>query len=128
MKDQQSELTGAQYEIVQATWNSERPLTVTELWNGLGKERGVARTTMLTWVQRLEKRGWLERIETPEGLAYKATKPPVEGATTTALRIMNTLFHGSPSSLVLALAGQGQIDSEEIERLRRVLDELEGKS
>jgi BlaI family penicillinase repressor len=127
MKNQQSELTGAQYEIVQATWNSERPLTVTELWQGLCQERGIARTTMLTWVQRLEKRGWLQRHEMPEGLAYKATKPPVEGATTTALRIMNTLFHGSPSSLVMALAGQGHIDAEEIERLRKVLDELEAK-
>lgn len=125
MSRSQPELTEAQYEIVRMAWQSPHPVSVTELWEAIAQQRGLARTTVLTWVQRLEKRGWLQRVETPEGLAYRATADPEDGATSAAERVVNTLFKGSPSGLVMALAGRGYVDAEEIARLREVLAELE---
>jgi len=125
MSKSRPELTGAQYEIVQLAWQSERPVSVTELWQALIKDRDIARTTVLTWVQRLEKRGWLKRVETEEGIVYRATAAPEDGATSAAERVMNTLFQGSASGLVMALAGRGHVDAEEIAKLRAVLAELE---
>jgi BlaI family penicillinase repressor len=125
VKPNHSELTESQYEIVRLAWQSPKPLTVTELWQTLGKDRAMARTTVLTWVQRLEKRGWLQRVEVADGLAYRATRAPEDAATSAAVRIVDTLFQGSPSSLVMALAGRGHLDAEEILRLRNLLNDLE---
>ncbi|MBS1703528.1 MAG: BlaI/MecI/CopY family transcriptional regulator [Armatimonadetes bacterium] len=121
-------MTGAQYDIVRIAWESERPISVTELWQELGKNRDVARTTVLTWVQRLEKRGWLRRVETLDGLAYSAAAAPEDGAVSAAERVMNTLFNGSASGLMMALAGRGHVDAEEIARLRQLLADLEEKN
>lgn len=118
-----TELTGAQHDIVLMLWNSPTPKTVTEIWQSLA--RPVARTTVLTWVQRLEKRGWLRRAESEDGFAYSATRAPEDAATNVAERIVDTLFAGSPSGLVLALAGRGRIDAQEVARLKSLLDELE---
>ena len=128
MKDRQTELTGAQFEIVLQAWQSERPLTVTELWESLSKTRSLARTTVLTWVQRLERRGWLTRSDTKDGIGYRATRAPEDSAASTAVRVINSLFHGSTSGLVMALGGRGHIDADEIARLREVLSQLEEKN
>ena len=128
MKNQHPELTGAQFEIVRQTWQSSHPMTVTELWELISASRPIARTTVLTWVQRLEKRGWLRRCETAEGIGYRATRAPDDNATSTAVRIIDSFFQGSPSSLVMALGGRGHIDSQEIARLREVLTQLEQKN
>lgn len=118
-----SELTQAQYEIVRLIHESDKPMTVSDVWPQI--EKTVARTTVLTWIQRLEKRGWLKRVETEEGIAYTATRSPEDGATNAAERVLDTLFQGSPTGLVLALAGRGRIDAAEAARLRDLLDELE---
>lgn len=120
-----TELTGAQHEIVQLLWEHTNPLSVTEVWQALG--RPVARTTVLTWIQRLEKRGWVIRIEDETGLRYRASRAPGDAAANAAVRIVDTLFGGSPTGLMMALAGRGKLDAAEIERLRKLVDELEVK-
>lgn len=118
-----TELTGRQHEIVKLLWEGKTPRTVTEIWQALGQKD--ARTTVLTWVQRLERRGWLVRSVSEEGLHYSATRAPEEAAADTAMRIVDTLFSGSPTQLVMALAGRGRITPEEVARLRGLVDALE---
>ena len=54
-------LTGTQLEIMEVVWAGEGPVKVSHIWHVLSRERKLARTTVLTMVQRLEKRGWLKR-------------------------------------------------------------------
>jgi len=119
------ELTSAQYEILLAIESAGRPVTVSELWARLNGPH--ARTTILTWVQRLEKRGWVERTETDEGIAYSVARSPEDGAVNAAENLVDSLFRGSPSRLVMALAGRGRIDAAEAQRLRKLLDEMEAR-
>lgn len=120
-----TELTDAQHEIVSLLWEAGAPMTVAEIWGHLREARPVARTTVQTWVTRLERRGWLEREESPKGLAFRAARAPDEATESMAARLLETFFGGSPTRLMSALAGRGHLDREEVERLRRLLDELE---
>lgn len=61
MPDPDGELTASQFEILQLLWNSEKGLTVVEIWESTCAQRGTSRTTTLNVVDRLEKRGWLKR-------------------------------------------------------------------
>ena len=119
------ELTDAQHEIVSLLWATSQPMTIAEIWGRLREDRKIARTTVQTWVNRLERRGWLVREETPRGLAFRAIRAPNEATVSMAARFLESFFGGSPTRLVSALAGRGQLDREEVERLRRLLDELE---
>src|SRR6202011_2937716 len=56
-------LTAAQYEIMAAVWAAGAAgVTVAEIWQTIAEARGIARTTVLNQVDRLEKRGWLRRL------------------------------------------------------------------
>ena len=53
-------LSPAQLEIMHIVWDGGA-VTVTDVWNVLVKRRPVARNTILTLMDRLEKKGWLKR-------------------------------------------------------------------
>ena len=61
MASPEGSLTSGQFEIMQLLWESKDGLTVVEIWETIGVDRDVSRTTILNQVDRLEKRGWLER-------------------------------------------------------------------
>lgn len=102
-------------------------MTVAELWSRLREHRDVARTTVQTWVNRLERRGWVGREETDRGLAFRALRAPEEARASMASGLLETFFGGSPTRLVSALAGHGHLDAAEIARLRQLLDEWEAR-
>ena len=67
-------LTPAQYEIMEVVWDAGRAgASVAEVWQAVSTRRGVARTTVLNLVDRLEKRGWLRRKEQDGANRYVAT-------------------------------------------------------
>ena len=61
MASPEGSLTSGQFELMQLLWESKDGLTVVEIWETIGVDRDVSRTTILNQVDRLEKRGWLER-------------------------------------------------------------------
>src|SRR5687767_13609913 len=68
-------LTGAQAKVMEQIWSSgAQGTSVAEIWQHLAAagERS-ARTTVLTVIQRLEKRGWLRRIGSGRKLRFVAT-------------------------------------------------------
>ena len=61
MATPEGKLTPVQFEIMQLIWDSDRGLTIGEIWEAIRQGRAVSRTTVLNLVDRLEKRGWLKR-------------------------------------------------------------------
>lgn len=100
-------------------------MTVSEVWDQVRKKRQLARNTVQTWLTRLEMQGWLRRVNDTKGLRFEATKAPQDSADNSAERILKTLFQGSPSQLVMSLAGRGHLTAEEIKKLRELLTQLE---
>jgi predicted transcriptional regulator len=118
-------LTPAQYEILDAVWNTGRAgATVAEIWQAVTRQRPVARTTVLNLVDRLEKRGWLQRRDEPPGAnRFVAAVSRRRAHSALASDFVHDFFDGSASNLVMSLLGSNRLDLREIERLRRLLDD-----
>jgi BlaI family transcriptional regulator, penicillinase repressor len=118
-------LTPSQYEILDAVWSAgKQGATVAEIWQQIAGQRGVARTTVLNLVDRLEKRGWLQRIDDPEGPnRFVAAVDRQRTKSELAREFVHDFFDGSAGNLVMSLLGSNRLTTEEVEELRQLLAE-----
>jgi BlaI family penicillinase repressor len=123
MANPDGSLTAAQHEILDAIWNApDNGATVTEIWQAIGRQRDVTRTTVLNQVDRLEKRDWLRRKKHKDGFRYVAARSRDQAASGLAEEFVASFFGGSASELVVSLLGSKKLTSAEIARLRELLD------
>lgn len=80
-------------------------------------------TSVLTVFQRLEEQGHVRHEKEGRAYRYYPTLEREEVETSVLSHLMSRLFKGSPRRLINALVDTGAVDREEIERLKRVLDE-----
>lgn len=115
-------LTSSQFEIMQLLWESKDGMSVVEIWETLGVGRDVSRTTILNQVDRLEKRGWLERNKVDGVFRYRPAvdKKSTEGKL--ASDFLEEFFDGSATSLVLSLLGSERLSHTELKRLKALLE------
>ena len=127
MTHPKGKLTGTQLEIMEVVWDAPEPgIKAAEIWAELCERREVARTTVLTMVQRLEKRGWLVRASDDKVVRYRAALSREVCAGNLAAGFLDEFFDGSAAQLVMSLLGSRRIKTAELNRLRKLLDK-EGK-
>ena len=98
-------LTGTQLEIMEIFWRrSPVEATAVEVWQELQSSRTVARTTVLTLLQRLERRGWLTREGEGRGAIYRPAARPEETSARLATDFLASYFGGSASRLSHAVS------------------------
>ncbi|HTT06126.1 MAG TPA: BlaI/MecI/CopY family transcriptional regulator [Steroidobacteraceae bacterium] len=114
-------------ELMQVLWE-QGPSTVLEVQKHL-KVR-LAYTTVLTMLQKLEKKGYVRHQE--EGRAHRyETTVRREAAQRSALRdLAGKLFNGSTALLLTHLVHDEALSDEDVRRIERLLQERkrEGKS
>jgi BlaI family transcriptional regulator, penicillinase repressor len=124
VKDRQTKLPAlseAQLEIMHVVWGGGE-VTVTDVWNVLSKRRQVTRNTVLTLMDRLEKKGWLNRRAEGQAHHYTAAAPRARTLGRVVQRLVDAAFAGSAEGLVLALLeGRGVTDAE-ARRIRQLVD------
>jgi BlaI family transcriptional regulator, penicillinase repressor len=119
MTQPEGTLTAAQHEILDAIWNAPPSgATVTEIWQAIGRQRRITRTTVLNQVDRLEKRGWLKRQKGEDGFRYVATRSREQVAHGLAEEFVDSFFGGSAGDLVMSLLGSKKLKPGEIARLK----------
>jgi BlaI family penicillinase repressor len=114
-------LSEAHLEIMQVVWEAGEA-TVTDVWNVLSKRRRVARNTILTLIDRLEKKGWLTRRAAGQSYLYRATTPRTTTLGRVVHRLVDAAFAGSAEGLVVALLEGRGISREEAGRIRSLID------
>jgi predicted transcriptional regulator len=67
------QLSETQLEIMNIVWRAGEA-TVGEVWKALAVRRKVARNTVLTLMERLEKKGWLRRRADGHVFRYAAAR------------------------------------------------------
>ena len=118
-------LTPVQYEILDVVWAAGKTgASVAEIWQQITDQRPVARTTVLNLVDRLEKRGWLRRIDDAEGPnRFVAAVDRQRTKSELASGFVHDFFDGSAGNLVMSLLGSNRLTTEEVEKLRQMLAE-----
>jgi predicted transcriptional regulator len=120
-------LSEAQIEIMDLVWERGRA-TVTEVWKSLEARRPVARTTVLTVMDRLVKKGWLQRSTVDQQHVYSAVRSREAALGRMVQRLVDTAFAGSAENLVVALLDGRGISDEEAKRIRKRIQEARRKS
>src|ERR1700745_2534037 len=113
--------TAAELEILRVLWG-RGPSTVREVHEALS-EKGY--TTVLKLLQIMTTKGTVRRNETQRAHVYEACLPAEQTKRLLAGDMLQRVFEGSASQLMMhALAGN-RASRDEIEEIRRLLDEYE---
>ncbi len=105
--------------IMDRVWSAGRPVLVREIWADLRPEREPAYNTVLTVVEILYRKGWLEREKVGRAFRYRATV--TRGDYTAGL--MGEALEATPDRVAALRSFAGRIGLTEARELRRVLDE-----
>lgn len=115
-------LTATQLEILQAVQQlGPDGGTAAEVWQAIARRKDLARTTVLTWLQRLERKGWLRRHDQRDGVRYIAVYDRTETEQRLARRFVADYFAGSTPAMVKSLLGDGRIGRDELRRLKEII-------
>jgi len=117
--------TASELEILHVLWN-KGPSTVREVLDSLNQKKNLGYTGVLKLLQIMTVKGFVTRDETNRAHIYEARRPADQTKRQLAIDMLQRVFGGSASQLMMhALAGQ-RTSAEEIEELRRILDAYEG--
>lgn len=118
--------TASELEILRVLWR-RGPSTVREVCEALSEKKPVGYTTVLKLLQIMTTKGTVRRNEEQRAHVYEACLPAEKTKRQLASDVLQRVFGGSASELMMhALAGR-QTSRKEIEDLRRLLDEEERK-
>jgi predicted transcriptional regulator len=118
--------TPSELAILQILW-TRGPSTVREIHEILSKEKEVGYTSALKLLQIMTTKGIVKRAEDGRAHVYEANQPAEKTKQLFATDMLQRVFRGSASQLMQhALAGR-RSSKKEIDELRRMLDEHEGK-
>ena len=117
--------TASELEILHVLW-SRGPSTVREVLDALNEKKDMGYTGVLKLLQIMTAKGTVRRDETQRAHVYEACRPAEQTKRQLATDMLQRVFEGSASQLMMhALAGHSA-SAEEIEELRRILDAHKG--
>ncbi len=127
MAPREIDLGAAELEVLKTLWD-DGPATVREVMNHL-HERGrqVAYTTVLTFLSRLEQKGFVRSDKSDVAYVYR---PAVtrDRVTKSRLRsVIEQLYDGAVAPLVLQLMREEKFSTDEIAELQNLIDQLDAK-
>ena len=116
--------TASELEILRVLW-AHGPSTVRDVHDSLSEKKTLGYTTVLKLLQIMTTKGTVRRNETQRAHVYEACLPAEQTKRQIAGDMLLRVFEGSASQLMMhALAGR-KASREEIDELRRMLDEIE---
>jgi BlaI family transcriptional regulator, penicillinase repressor len=124
MKHSPQKPTASELEILRVLW-TRGPSTVREVHDALLEKKAMGYTSVLKFLQIMTTKGTVRRNETQRAHVYEACLPAEQTKRQLAGDMLQRVFEGSASQLMMhALSGR-RASREEIDELRRLLDEHE---
>jgi BlaI family transcriptional regulator, penicillinase repressor len=118
--------TASELEILQVLWD-RGPSTVREVHEALSAKRPMGYTNVLKLMQIMTAKGTLRRNEEQRAHVYEAVQPAEKTKRQLAMDVLQRVFDGSASDLMMhALSGR-KASKEELDEMRRLLSEYERK-
>ncbi|PEN14009.1 BlaI family transcriptional regulator [Longibacter salinarum] len=111
-------------EVLHHVWDLGEA-TVADVRERILDERDVAYTTVMTVLKKLAEKGYLDYRKEGRSYVYAAAVPQREVQHTLLRRLMEKVFHGSPSALVQTLIQRESLESDEQDAIRSLLDQLD---
>jgi BlaI family penicillinase repressor len=119
-------LSKSEMEIARVVWELGQA-TVREVFEAFPADRKIDFATVQTYLRRLEAKGYLRAKRKGRALVYRPRVRPDAVIRDTVNDLVARLFDGQTVPLLHYLIRDGSISGEEIRKLRKMIDELEGK-
>lgn len=103
------------------------PITVREVVVQFGEPRGLARTTILTVMERLRKKGYLKREECQGAFKYSPCLPKRELLRNLTKSFAEKALGGSLDPLVAYLTQDADLSDDQLMELHQLVETLECK-
>lgn len=101
--------------------------TVGEVAAGFGEPRGLARTTVLTMMERLRLKGYLGRRKRQGVYRYRAVTTPREAMHRAVDRFVENTLSGSVSPFVAWMSARGKVSDDELAELEALVARFQDK-
>jgi len=116
--------TASELEILHVLWE-RGPSTVREVHETLSAHRPIGYTSVLKLMQIMTAKGTVRRDEQQRAHVYQAVQPAEKTKRQLALDVLQRVFDGSASELMMHALNGRKTSKEEVVELRRLLDEYE---
>jgi BlaI family penicillinase repressor len=118
--------TESELEILQVIWKKDE-CTVRDVHEELAKNKDAGYTTTLKLMQIMHDKGMLVRDTSAKTHLYKALITREQAQNTALDKILDTVFKGSTADLVIQALGQHRATSEEIDAIKKYLQQFGGR-
>lgn len=115
--------TESELEILQILW-SKGLATVREVHEDLASAKDVGYTTTLKLMQIMHEKGLVKRDDSMRTHVYQAAVNKEKTQKHLLGKMIDNLFGGSPTQLVIQALGEHKTSPEELQRIQALLDEL----
>ena len=116
--------TASELEILHVLWE-RGPSTVREVHQALSDKRPIGYTSVLKLMQIMTAKGTLRRNEEQRAHVYAAVQPAEKTKRQLALDVLQRVFDGSASQLMMHALADRKASKEEVDELRRLLNDYE---
>ena len=122
MKTQIS-ISESEWTVMKILWE-DSPKTLPDILNSL-KHTAWSQTTIQTYLARLVKKGALTTQRQGKGYLYSPTISENDCQLTESKNFLNRIYNGSLSQMVKGFVKSGNLSAEELEALRKIIQEQE---
>jgi BlaI family penicillinase repressor len=115
--------TESELEILQTLW-TRGLATVREVHEDLARTKDVGYTTTLKLMQIMHEKGLVKRDDSMRTHVYQAAVNKEKTQKHLLGKMIDNLFGGSPTQLVIQALGEHKASPEELEKIQELLDNL----
>ena len=114
-------LTDAEARVMAVLWQ-RRTATVADVVVALKKKHAVSYSTVQTILRILEMKGYVSHEKVARAFIYQPRVDERQARRRALKQLVTRMFEGSPSLLVLNVLEDEQIDSGELQRLKKLIE------
>jgi predicted transcriptional regulator len=122
----QVNLGQAEWEILQYV-GEHHPATVREVADYMADNKGLARTTVLTVMERLRAKGFLVRRKKGDVYRYSPKKPITELTQGLVQSFVDNMLNGTLSPFFAYLSRSDKVSDEQLNELKKLVRDLESQ-
>ena len=114
-------LTEAELRLMKILWRRGES-AVTDLVAAMPEGENLAYNSVLTTIRILEQKGYVEHRQEGRAFIYSPCVAEEEASRSEVRNVMSRFFGNSREKLLLSLLGDGEISSQELQRLKDAIE------
>lgn len=120
-------LSDGEWKLMNLLWEAS-PRTITELTAALKPGTGWSKNTVITMLSRLEAKGAVRFEQGERAKKYYPAMERVSAEKAETCDFLDKVYNGSLGLMVNAMVSSRSLTREDMDEIRRILDEAEGEN